>query len=71
MEFLQNHDQTYHLMTIKQLQDQYQPIGFDFVSFFNDLFNSSTIKLNENDQMIVLTYELMSNVSKILNNYLL
>jgi hypothetical protein len=71
MEFLQKHDQTYHLMTIKQLQDQYQALGFDFVSFFNELFNISTIKLDENDQMIVITYELMSNVSTILNNYLL
>jgi hypothetical protein len=71
MEVLQKHGQTYHLMTIKQLQDQYQAIGFDFVSFFNELFNTSTIKLNENDQMIVLTYELMSDVSNILNNYLL
>jgi hypothetical protein len=74
MEILQKSDETYHLMTLKQLQQQYQAIGFDIVSLFNDIINintSNSIKLNENDQIIVLTYELMSNVSTILTNYLL
>jgi hypothetical protein len=71
---LQKHDETYHLMSLKQLQEQYQAVGFDIVSYFNDLFNinsSNPIKFNENDQIIVLTYEFMSNVANIVTDYLL
>jgi hypothetical protein len=74
MEILQKHEETYHLMTLKQLQEQYQAIGFDIVPFFNEILNLNTsnpIQVTENDQIIVLTYELMSNVSNILTNYLL
>lgn len=71
MEILQKHDKTYNLMSLKQLQEQYKAIGFDMISFFNEIFNRNSIKLNENDQVIILTSELMSNVSNILTNYLL
>jgi hypothetical protein len=66
--------ETYYLMTLKQLQELYKPIGFDIVPFFNDILSINTsnpIKLNENDQIIVTTYDFMLNVSNILTNYLL
>jgi len=66
--------ETYYLMTLKQLQELYKPIGFDMVPFFNDILSINTsnpIKLNENDQIIVTTYDFMLNVSNILTNYLL
>lgn len=66
--------ETYYLMTLKQLQELYKSIGFDIVPFFNDILSINTsnpIKLNENDQIIVTTYDFMLNVSNILTNYLL
>jgi hypothetical protein len=74
MEVLQKPGETYQLMTLKQLQVLYQPIGFDIYSFFNTMLNvnaSNPINLNENDQIIVLSFGLMSNVSDILTKYLL
>ena len=74
MELLQKHDQTYHLMSIEQLQGLYQSIGLDFVQFFNELFHlssSNSIELVKSDQVIILTETLMSNVSTILTSYLL
>jgi predicted metalloendopeptidase len=73
MEMLQKPDETYVIMTLKQLQEQYKPIQFDIYSFFSDMFNinkSNPIKFNENDQLIVLSSELMSKLSLILTNYL-
>ena len=73
METLQKPNETYHLISLKQLQEQYQPINFNLISFFNKILNinaSNPIELNENDQIIVLSHKLMSNVSKILTNYL-
>ncbi|CAF3395393.1 unnamed protein product [Rotaria sp. Silwood1] len=74
METLQKPNETYYLMTLKQLQEQYQSIGLDIYSLLNDMLNinaSNPIKLNENDQIIVLSLELMSKLSTILTNYLL
>jgi len=74
MEVLQKPNETYYLMPLKQLQEQYQSIGFDIYSFFNDMLNlniSNPIKLDENNQIIILSFDLMSNVSKIVTNYLL
>lgn len=71
MEILQKHDKTYNLMSLKQLQEQYKPIGLDILAFFNEIFNINSIKFNENDQIIILTPELMSSVSNIIINYLL
>ena len=74
MEKLQKPNETYYLMTLKELQKQYQPIGLDIYSFLNDMLNvneSNPIELDENDQIIVLSLELMSNLSTILKNYLL
>ncbi|CAF1138593.1 unnamed protein product [Rotaria sordida] len=74
MEILQKPLEKYHLMSLKQFQEQYKSIGFDIYLFLNDIFNvniSNPIKLNENDQIIVYSYELMLNISKILTNYLL
>ncbi|CAF0815027.1 unnamed protein product [Rotaria sp. Silwood1] len=74
METLQKPNETYYLMALKQLQEQYQSIGLDIYSLLNDMLNinaSNPIKLNENDQIIVLSLELMSKLSTILTNYLL
>ncbi|CAF3355230.1 unnamed protein product [Rotaria socialis] len=74
MEVLQKPNETYFLMTLKQLQEQYQPIGLDVYSFLNEMLNinvSSPIKLTENDQIIVLSLGLMLNVSSLLKDYLL
>lgn len=74
MEILQKPNETYFLMTLKQLQEQYEPIGFDVYSFLNEMLNingSNPVKLTENDQIIVLSLELMTRVSTILNSYLL
>ena len=73
MEILQKPNETYFLMPLKQLQEQYQSIGFDVISLFNDMLNlniSNPIKLNENDPIIVISFELMSKLSMILSNYL-
>lgn len=74
MEALQKPNETYYLMPLKQLQEYYQPIQMDIYSFFNDMLNINTsnpIQLDENDKVIVLSSELMSNISKVLVNYLL
>lgn len=71
MEILQKHDQTYHLMSIEQLQGLYQSIGLDFLQLFNELFNLNSIQFVKTDQVIILSETLMSNVSTILTNYLL
>jgi hypothetical protein len=74
MEILQKPNETYYLMTLKQLEELYQPIGLDIYSFLTDMLNintSNSIKFTENDQIIVLSLELMRKVSTILNNYLL
>ena len=74
MEILQKPNETYYLMPLKQLQEQYQSIKFDIYSFLNDMININTsnpIKLDENNQIIILSFDLMSNVSKIVTNYLL
>lgn len=74
MEILQKPSETYSLMTLKQLQEQYQSIGFDVYSFFKNLLNinpSNPVEFNDNDQIIVLSLNLMSNVSNILTKYLL
>jgi hypothetical protein len=71
---LQKPDETYYLMTLRQLQELYKTIGFDMVTFFNDILNISTsnpVNLNENDQIIIASFDFMSNVSNILTNYLL
>ena len=73
MEILQKPNETYHLMTVKQLQDQYKLIGWNIKSYLNDMFNlnaSNPIKLDDNDQVIVLSFDLMSNVSQIVTKYL-
>ncbi|CAF1567199.1 unnamed protein product [Adineta steineri] len=74
MEALQKPNETYYLMTLKQLQEHYQSLGLNIYTFLNDMLNingSNPVKLNENDQVIVLSLDLMSNISTILNNYLL
>ncbi|UJR09778.1 hypothetical protein I4U23_014005 [Adineta vaga] len=74
MEILQKPNETYYLMSIKQLQDQYQSIGWDITSYFNKMLNlnvSNPIKLDNNDQVIVLSLDLMTKVSQILTTYLL
>jgi len=74
MEVLQKPNETYYLMTLKQLQELYQSIGFDIYPFFNEMLNinsSNPINLTENDQVIVLSYALMSNVSTLIKKYLL
>ena len=74
MEVLQKPKETYTLFTLKQLQEQYRSIGFDITSFFTELVNtnrSTPVQVEENDQVIVLSLSLMSNVSKILTDYLL
>lgn len=73
MEVLQKHDETYHLMSIEQLSGLYSPIGLNFLSFFNELFNlppTKSIQFDKTDQVIILTETLMSNVSTILIKYL-
>ena len=74
METLQKPNETYSLMTIKQLQDQYRPIGFDIQSFFGTMLNrkrSTPLQLHDTDSIVVLSSELMSKLSGILNDYLL
>jgi hypothetical protein len=74
MEILQKPNETYYLMTLKQLQELYQMIGLDIYSFLTDMLNinaSNPIKFTENDQVIVLSIDLMTKVSNILQNYLL
>ncbi|CAF1046721.1 unnamed protein product [Adineta ricciae] len=74
MEVLQKPNETYFLMSLKQLQDLYQPLRVDIYSLLNDMLNinaSNPIKLDENDQVIVLSIDLMLKVSKILQAYLL
>ena len=73
MEILQKPIETYHLMTIQQLQDQYKSIDWNIKSYLNEMFNlnaSNPIKLDDNDQVIVLSLDLMSNVSQIVTKYL-
>jgi hypothetical protein len=74
METLQKPNETYAIMTLKQLQKQYDSIGLDISSLLNNMLNlnaSNPIKLTENNQIIVLSLELMSKISTILNDYLL
>jgi predicted metalloendopeptidase len=74
MEVLQKPNETYYLMTLKQLQEQYQSIGLDIYPFLNEMLNinsSNPLNLTETDQIIVLSYDLMSNVSTIIKKYLL
>lgn len=74
MEVLQKPNETYFLMSLKQLQELYQPLRVDIYSLLNDMLNINTsnpVKLNENDQVIVLSLDLMLKVSKILKAYLL
>jgi hypothetical protein len=74
MEILQKPNETYYLMTLKQLEELYQPIGLDIYSFLTEMLNINTsnpLKFTENDQIIVLSLELMTKVSTIIKNYLL
>ena len=74
MEILQKPNETYYLMTLKQLQEQYESTGLNIYSLFNEMVNinaSNPVKLNENDQVIVLSLDLMSKVSTIIKDYLL
>lgn len=74
METLQKPNETYFLMTLKELQQQYDPIELNISSLLNNMLNlnsSNPIKLDANDQVIVLSLELMSKVSTILKDYLL
>jgi len=74
METLQKPNETYFLMTLKQLDEQYRNLSFDIYSYLNEMLNlnaSFPLELTENDQVIVLSFELMSQVSTILHDYLL
>jgi hypothetical protein len=74
MEILQKPNETYYLMSLKQLQELYQPIGLDIYVFLTEMLDlnaSNPTKFTENDQIIVLSLDLMTKVSAILNNYLL
>ena len=74
METLQKPNETYSLMTINQLQDQYRPIGFDIHSFLGTMLNrkrSTPLPLHELDSIVVLSSELMSKLSGLLNDHLL
>ena len=74
MEILQKPKETYALLALKQLQEQYQSIGFDIYSFFNSMINTdrpNPVQLGETDQVVVLSLSLMTNLSKILTDYLL
>ena len=74
METLQKPNETYALMTIKQLQDQYRPIGFEIHSFLGTMLNrkrSTPLQLHEHDSIVVLSFELMTKLSGIVNGYLL
>lgn len=74
MEILQKPNETYYLMTLKELQELYQPIGLDIYGLLTDIFNvniSNPVKFTENDPIIALSLDLMKKVSSILNNYLL
>jgi len=68
MEILHKHDETYNPMTLKKFHDQYETIGFNMIELFNDLFQ---LNLSENDEIIVLNVQLISNTSSILTDYLL
>ena len=73
LETLQKPNETYFLANLKELNEQFQPIGFDLISFLNELLNrnrSVPVKLTENDQVIVLSAELMKRISTLLNDYL-
>lgn len=74
MEALQKPNETYYLITLNELQEQYQSIGLNVSSLLHDMLTineSNPIKLNENDKIIVLSLELMSNLSTLVTNYLL
>lgn len=74
METLQKPNETYFLMTMKELQGLYQNLSLDLYSLFNEMLNlnsSNPIRLTEEDQVIVLSLQLMSDVSSLLTDYLL
>ena len=74
MEVSQKPNETYFLMSLKQLDELYQPIGLDIYSFLNEMLNvnsSNPIRLTENEQVIVPSIDLIKNLSLILKNYLL
>ena len=61
MEVLQKPNETYFLMSLKQLDELYQPIGLDIYSFLNEMLNvnsSNPIRLTENEQVIVPSIEI-------------
>ena len=74
MEVLQKPNETYYLMTLEKLQEFYQPIGLDIYSFLTDMLNinsSNPLTFTKTDQIIVLSLDLMTKVTSIVNNYLL
>ena len=74
MEILQKPNETYYLMTLKELQELYQPIGLDIYTILADMLNinsSNVIRFTENDQIIALSLDLLKKVSSIVNDYLL
>lgn len=74
MEVLQKPNETYFLMSLKQLDELYKPVGLDVYSFLIEMLNINTsnpVKMTENDQVIVLSMDLMKKISNILQNYLL
>ena len=74
MEILQRPTETYALISLEQLENQYKSIGLNVTMFFNDLFNtyrSDRIEINSNDPIVVLSLDLMRNLSSIVQSYLL
>lgn len=74
MEKLQKPNETYDLMKLNDLQNLFEPIGLDIYSLLNGIVNlnaSNPIKLTSNEQIIVISRDVMSNLSKILTDYLL
>ena len=74
MEILQRPTETYALISFDELEKQYNSSGLNVTMFFNDLFNtyrSDRIEMNSNDPIVVLSLDLMTNLSSIVQSYLL
>ncbi|CAF1146372.1 unnamed protein product [Didymodactylos carnosus] len=73
MEILQRPNETYYLMTLKELQSYFNDTHLDLYKLFNEYVNvnsSNNIILGDNDQFIVLSLEFVSNLAKVLSSYL-
>lgn len=74
METLQKPNETYDVMSLKELNLLFKSIDFDFKLLLDEIFkfnSSNPIEFNDEDRLIVLSVDLMNKMSTFISDHLL